>query len=64
MNVLKQLLSIMAGEHPLESASERFTEMLGIAEHMVLEASAVYWGKAQTSEELVALYKQDVRERR
>jgi phosphate uptake regulator len=59
--VLKELLSIFSGKSALETVSQNFTEMLGITQEMILEASQIYWGKQQSPEERTRLYDRDVR---
>ena len=58
--MLKQLLAVFTGDFPLQSASKNFTIMLELTQEMVLESSAVYWGKKPTPEERTALYEKDV----
>lgn len=59
--VLDKLLAILRGDEPLKSTADDFRAMLDTAQGMVLEASAVYWGKEVTPQELTALYDRDVR---
>ncbi len=58
--MFKELLSIFTATDPLPGATENFYKMLELAQEMILEASAVYWGKEQSPEERTALYKKDV----
>jgi phosphate uptake regulator len=58
--MLKQVLSIFRGKPPLVTATERFSQMLEITQEMILDASAVYWGKVLSPEERTALYDRDV----
>jgi phosphate uptake regulator len=56
----KELFSVFKSDRPIDSASKDFARMLALAQEMVLEASAVYWGRAYSPEERTALYKKDV----
>ena len=60
--MFKRLFSILwgGGHHPLLDAAEQFARMLELVRGMVLEASAVYWGKKQSAQERSALYDDDV----
>lgn len=59
--MLKELLSIVRGDPPIEAATRSFAEMLSLTEEMCLEASAVFWGRTETPEQRTALYEKDVR---
>jgi phosphate uptake regulator len=59
--VLKELISIFKDDQPLQKASNDFALMLTLAEEMIVEASAVFWGKHHTPEERTALYKKDIK---
>ncbi len=59
--MLKELLSIFRGSQPMEAATADFTRMLELAQELILEATVVYWGRAQSPEERTALYDKDVR---
>ena len=56
----KELFSVFKSARPIDSASKDFARMLALAQEMVLEASAVYWGRAYSARERTALYKKDV----
>ena len=49
--MFKELLSIFTANDPLPGATENFYKMLELAQEMILEASAVYWGKEQSPED-------------
>lgn len=59
--MLEKLLAIFSGPRALQEASDHFSEMLDIVQSMTLEASAVYWGRPMTADELTALYDRDVK---
>ncbi|MBW2454452.1 MAG: hypothetical protein JRI68_08070, partial [Deltaproteobacteria bacterium] len=46
--MFKELFSIFRSTQPIETASKDFAQMLALAQEMVLEASAAYWGAPQT----------------
>jgi phosphate transport system protein len=56
----KELFSVFKSARPIDSASKDFARMLALAQEMVLEASAVYWGRAYSARERTALYRKDV----
>lgn len=58
--MLKALLNLFTGDHPLNQATADFISMLEIVEGMLLEASEVYWGKSLSPEDRTGLYKRDV----
>jgi phosphate uptake regulator len=58
--LFKELFSIFTDDRPIDSASKNFARMLGLAQEMVLEASAVYWGKEHAPEERTSLFKKDI----
>lgn len=58
--MLKEILSILRGT-PSGGVSEHFEEMLDLAQKMVLDASAIFWGKEVTGEQKRELYKDDVK---
>jgi phosphate transport system protein len=60
MGMLKQLVQIFRGEHPLQTTSRNFNQMLRLAQEMVNEASTLFWGGEQTPEQRTALYAKDV----
>lgn len=59
--MLKELVSIFRGTRSLQGATEAFTEMLGLAQDMVLQASETFWGKPRSAADRTALYETDVR---
>jgi phosphate uptake regulator len=58
--MLKELLSVLKGEHPLQQVSVDFNRMLRVAQQMLHEASEVYWGRHQTPEQRTGLYALDI----
>ena len=58
--MLKELLSILRGS-PSGGISDDFKEMLDIAQKLVLDASAIYWGKEVSGEQKRELFKDDVK---
>ncbi|MBX3128950.1 MAG: hypothetical protein KF718_19700 [Polyangiaceae bacterium] len=58
--MLKELLSVFRGDHPLQAASKDFTKMLDLAREMVLDATEIFWGRPMSAEERTVLYEKDV----
>jgi phosphate uptake regulator len=58
--MLRELLSVLRGEHPLRQVSSDFTRMLRLVQQMLLEASEVFWGRHQTPEQRTQLYANDI----
>lgn len=60
--MLRRLISILQRQHPLQQATEMFSEMLDVCREMILEATGVYWERrALSAEERTALRAKDVR---
>jgi phosphate uptake regulator len=58
--MFKELFSIFLSEAPIETASKDFAQMLALAQEMLLEASAVYWGEPQTAKQRTKLFAKDI----
>jgi len=58
--VLRELFMILSGKTPSRPTTHDFSEMLGLARRLVLEASEVHWGKPTTPDERRALQRLDV----
>ena len=59
--MLKELLAILTASDPLPAATKDFHKMLSLTREMLLEASAVFWGRRQTAQQRTRLYKKDVK---
>ncbi len=59
--MLKELVAIFRGTRSLQGATQAFTEMLQLAQGMVLQASETFWGKPRTAADRTALYETDVK---
>jgi phosphate uptake regulator len=59
--VFEKLISILRGDAPLKAATEDFERMLELCREMIVDASAVYWGRELSPEEATALYERDVK---
>jgi phosphate transport system protein len=60
MGMFKQIVQIFRGEHPLQATSRNFNRMLELTQEMVIEASAVFWGREHSPEQRTVLYEKDV----
>jgi phosphate transport system protein len=58
--VLKELLGIFRADSPRQAITDNFVTMLNLSKEMILEASAVFWGKQQDPAGRKALFDKDV----
>ena len=58
--MLNKLFMLFSENEPTRKSTEMFTEMLRIVEHLVVDASHIYWGRHVTLDEKQGLYTDDI----
>ena len=57
--MFERLIQIFSGPHPLRAVGRQFAEMLDLANSMVVQASASYWGAHLSPRERQLLHERD-----